>query len=281
MNSSALKDRLKVVATEKGMTFNEVWKQMLLERFLARLSHSDHHNKFIFKGGLLLAQYLTIGRETIDADFLMTKIKSSATAIETTIKAIAVEEMADGFVFTWAGIEELKQPHMEYPGFRVNLSVTFEKMKDKIQIDIGVGDEVKPVEETFHPFEYKGKPIFAGEISLLVYPVEAIFAEKLETIISKGEVNSRMKDYHDVILLIREPDLVNINKLKTTVKTTFENRGTTFRIPILFEAAGLTALQQLWVNHLAGIGKFKDQLNMPTQFVDVLAEINKFLSGLR
>jgi len=59
-----------------------------------------------------------------------------------------------------------------------------------------VGDLVKAVEENFEPFLYKGKPIFAGEISLLVYPVETIFAEKLETIISKGAANSRMKDYH-------------------------------------------------------------------------------------
>ena len=52
MNSSALKDRIKAIAVEKGVTFNEVWKQILLERFLARLSNSDHHEKFIFKGGL-------------------------------------------------------------------------------------------------------------------------------------------------------------------------------------------------------------------------------------
>lgn len=50
-----------------------MWKQFLLERFLARQSNSTHQNKFIFKGGLLLAQYLEIGRETTDADFLLTK----------------------------------------------------------------------------------------------------------------------------------------------------------------------------------------------------------------
>ncbi len=54
------------------MTFNQVWKQLLLERFLARLSHSKHQQKFIFKGGLLLAQYLMIGRETADIDFSLT-----------------------------------------------------------------------------------------------------------------------------------------------------------------------------------------------------------------
>ena len=66
MNETALKDRLKSIAKERGARFNEVWKQLLLERFLARLSNSHYHEKFIFKGGLLLAQYLVLGRETTD-----------------------------------------------------------------------------------------------------------------------------------------------------------------------------------------------------------------------
>ena len=58
MNETALKERLKVVAKTKGISFNEIWKQLLLERFLARLSASNHHEHFIFKGGLLLAQHI-------------------------------------------------------------------------------------------------------------------------------------------------------------------------------------------------------------------------------
>src|SRR4051794_21961991 len=71
MNDTALKERLRVIGKEKGITFNEAWKQLLLERFLSRLSRSENHDKFIFKGGLLLSQYISIGRETTDADFFM------------------------------------------------------------------------------------------------------------------------------------------------------------------------------------------------------------------
>lgn len=69
MNESALKERLKIIAAERNTTLNKIWKQLLLERFLARLSNSSYQDKFIFKGGLLLAQYLPINRETIDVDF--------------------------------------------------------------------------------------------------------------------------------------------------------------------------------------------------------------------
>jgi hypothetical protein len=172
MNETALKERIKAVAKEKGINFNEVWKQLLLERFLARLSRSKHHEHFIFKGG-------------------------------------------------------------------------------KIQIDTGIGDAVEPVEDLFRPFEYKGKPIFEGEITLLTYPVETIFAEKLETVVSKGALNSRMKDYHDLILMIREPELLPKPAVKRALPATFQNRGTALKLPIAFDAAQVVALQRLWSAHLA------------------------------
>lgn len=278
MNSTALKERIRAIADGKGVTYNEVWKQIILERFLARLSKSEYQDKFIFKGGLLLAQYLNIGRETTDADFLISNIKGEAKRIESTIKQVAKVELSDGFMFSFSKISELRQPHMDYPGFRLSLNAAFEKMKDKFQIDIGVGDAVDPVENNFRPFEYKGKPMFAGEISILVYPVETIFAEKLETIISKGASNSRMKDYHDIVLMIREPDLINPKQLQTAVIATFRNRGTNFLLPIKFDDASLSSLQRLWSNHLNGLGKFKAQLQLPEKIQDVLAESNAWLA---
>src|ERR1700733_10870650 len=125
MNEAALKERLKIIAIEKETTLNKVWKQLLLERFLARLSGSLYQDIFIFKGGLLLAQYIAINRETIDIDFLMTNVKSEMEKIEEIIKEVAAIDSQDGFYFMWFSIEELSQPHMEYAGFRVKLSAQF------------------------------------------------------------------------------------------------------------------------------------------------------------
>lgn len=277
MNEAALKERVKAIATQKNITFNEVWKQLLLERFLARLSKSHHSEKFIFKGGLLLAQYLEIGRETVDIDFLMTKIRNEANAIENVIKDVIAITLEDGFLFSWFKIEELSQPHMFYPGFRVSLSVHLGKMKDKIQIDIGFGDLVDAVVNSYHSFEYKGAPIFGDEISLLMYPAETIFAEKLETVISKGTTNSRMKDFHDLLLMVRKPSLLNSNKLFDAIQTTFGHRETKLNLPISFEEEGIQNLQKFWVNHLNSLGKFKDKLNLPLQIADLIQEINREL----
>lgn len=278
MNEAALKERLKTIAKEKETTLNKVWKQLLLERFLARLSDSPHQNKFIFKGGLLLAQYIAINRETIDIDFLMTKIRNEMQNIEKIIKEVAVTSSEDGFTFTWFSAEELNQPHMEYTGVRVTLNAQFGKMQDKIQVDIGVGDVVVPIATTFVPFEYKGKPIFAGEISLYVYPPEAIFAEKLETIIAKGVINSRMKDYHDLLVMIREPNFLNTEKLSNSIQATFNRRRTPISLPINFDANGIQSLQALWSNHLRGLGVFRERLNLPDQISAAINEINSWLT---
>ena len=277
MNEAALKDRLKVIAKEKGVNQSEVWKQLLLERFLARVSRSVHHERFIFKGGLLLSQYLTIGRETTDIDFLIRKIKSDRATIESAFREMILEDVGDGFQFTWNKIEELTQPHMEYAGCRISLSATFGKMKDVIQIDIGVGDIVTPIENHFRHFEYKGKPIFEGEITLLVYPVVSIFSEKLETVISKSTLNSRMKDYHDLLLIVREPGLLDPTQLKSAISATFAHRGTMLTLPVLFDDAGNESLNRHWRNHLKSLGVFREKLKLPETIEEVLTEINGWL----
>lgn len=77
-------------------------------------------------------------------------------------------------------------------------------MKDKIQVDVGIGDEVMPKNLKIKLFQYKGKPFFENAISLPVYPIETFFAEKLETVISIGAGNSRMKDYHDQLCRLQQ-----------------------------------------------------------------------------
>lgn len=146
-------------------------------------------------------------------------------------------------------------------------------MKDKIQIDVGIGDIVEPINKNIPLFQYRGKPIFEGEISLSVYSPESIFAEKLETVISKGVINSRMKDYHDLLLLIREKDLIHSDKLQVAITKTFQNRDTPFSL-IEFEEQGLKASQKLWLAHLKNLGHLAQKLKLPKDIKEVITEIN-------
>lgn len=280
MNESALKERLKVIANDKKTTLNKVWKKLLLERYLARLAYSPYQDKFVFKGGLLLANYISIHRETIDIDFLLTKLKSEINQIEKIIKEIAAIDREDGFSFLWRSVEELTQSHMEYSGFRINLNAKFGKMKDTIQIDIGVGDSVMPSKKIINPFQYKGKPLFIGEITLHVYPPETIFSEKLETIFAKGSINSRMKDYHDLIVMLREPNFLNMQQLHKSIESTFNRRGTKIQSSLQFDKDAMQGLQNLWIRHIQALGEFKEKLKLPDYIDAVIDEINGYLSNL-
>lgn len=276
MNEQGLKDRLQTISKEKGIHFNECWKKLLLERFLSRLSRSTLSQKFIFKGGFLLSYIIEIGRETTDLDFLLTNMNASEDEIKQTIQDVIAIESEDGFLFGYEKIDLLEHPHMDYPGYRISLKATFGSMKDRIQIDVGIGDIVTPMIRELQLFQYKGMPMFEGEISLFVYPPETIFAEKLETVLSKGAANSRMKDYHDLLLLTREPHVIDIDKLQVSLKNTFSNRGTSLEF-IVFTENELKPMEKLWTAHLNTLRKSFHELQLPENIQDVIIEINKTL----
>ncbi len=275
INEQALKDRLQTIAKEKEIPFNACWKQLLLERFLARLARSSHIDKFIFKGGFLLSYMMKIGRETVDLDFLLTRMNAEVKGLQEVFEDIVSISLNDGFTFSFESIELLSQPHMEYPGYRTLFKASFAKMKDKIHVDIGVGDVVEPENLEIKLFEYRGKLFFEESISLLVYPIETIFAEKLEIVLSKGSRNSRMKDFHDLLLLLRDKGLQTSKKLSENVQKTFENRGTMLK-PIQFDESGHVALQRLWTAHLQGLGDVAKELELPESIETVIKKINSF-----
>ena len=278
MNEQSLKEKLKNVAKEKNLSFYDVWHQFLLERVLVRLSRSQYSNEFIFKGGLLLARYIKIGRETRDIDLLAYSLKIEEKNITKAFKHISAIYTNDKFRFSFYNISQHNETHMNYPRFRVKLNATFGNMKGQVQIDIASGDIVKPRQKSFESFtRYSGKAIFEENISLKVYPVETIFAEKLETIISIGEINSRMRDYHDLVLLCRENNLFEPKKLKESILSTFQHRGTQSIFPIDFSPEAYSMLQIHWKTHIKKQGKMAREFNLPFNIQRVINEINAFL----
>jgi predicted nucleotidyltransferase component of viral defense system len=152
-------------------------------------------------------------------------------------------------------------------------------MQDKIHIDVDIGDIVKPFSQDIYLFQYKGHPLFEKEVSLMVYPSETIFAEKLETMISKGTANSRMKDYHDLLLLIRDAKLINFKILKDAITDTFKNRKRTLEL-LSFDEPGLKSLQKLWAAHLKNLGNIAQELNLPKEMYSTIKEINDYIEQL-
>lgn len=279
ISEKAIKDRLKNVAREQGTTVTDLLKRLYLERFLARLAKSNEADKFIFKGGNLLSYFMEIGRETKDLDFLVRKLSAEVEPLKAAFNTIAGVAIDDGFQLSLSSIDPLEQNHMNYPGFRVSVAIQFVgvSLRDNLQIDLGVGDEVTPERQALEMLAHKDKPFFEESISILVYPPETIFAEKLETVVAKGGINSRMKDFHDLILMGREKDFLDTDKLKADIATTFNHRGTPLSLPLQFVDADYALLDAQWSRHLRGLGPLAQKFKLPTNIRDVVLEINNYL----
>lgn len=280
MNEQALKERLKHIAKKEKHSFQEIWKLLLLERLLVRLGRSQYSDQLIFKGGLLLSYYIRIGRETSDIDLLARNIQVESAYIQRILTEICSQRINDNIVMTVESVEELAHSHMNYPGYRAKIQAQFGVMKDRIQLDIGIGDSVDPVEIVWPLFQYREQALFEDSVSLQVYPVETIFAEKLETVIARGTFNSRMKDFHDLFLLCQQASLINPQTLIENINKTFMMRGTKIEIPI-----SLTSddgyLQNLWNAHLRTLGQaVVQELQLPDNIFSLIHEINGYLSTI-
>ena len=276
MNKQKLKNKISEFAKEESSTFNEVWHRLIMERFLARLAKSKYSSSFIFKGGYLVTKYIGVHRETRDLDFLVEKLSAERASIESIIKEISLIDLNDGFVLTLKELSDLPHDHMKYPGLRATFLVMFESMKESLDIDIGIGDDVDPVEGHFNLLSSEKKgAIFEDNVSLRMYPPEVIFAEKLETAVKRGEFNSRMKDYHDLFILI-EKKALSKDDVKISIERTFIRRETSqSKLPIVFTDSQCKKIQKLWSAYIK-----KSKSKIPGDIKDVLKSINRFLMEL-
>jgi len=67
----SIKENIKALAKERETTFAELRRNLILERLLTRLARSSYREKFVLKGGTLLAKYIYLGRETQDLEFFI------------------------------------------------------------------------------------------------------------------------------------------------------------------------------------------------------------------
>lgn len=91
-----------------------------------------------------------------------------------------------------------------------------------LKLDITTGDEITPRE-----IEYRFKLLLEDrEISVFAYNLETIMAEKLETIVSRGDQNTRPRDYYDVYILAKlQYKNIQTEYLKAALDATSKKRG--------------------------------------------------------
>lgn len=267
-SEQSIKERLKNISKREGVAFNILLESLFLERFLVRIAISKYKDNFIFKGGMCLDQYLDLGRETRDLDFLLHKIDSNVQKVTSIFEEVVSVKHEDGIVFSELYMSTLSIEHKKYPGYRLGITGSLGQIRQKITVDIGVGDVVRPRILDVELMRDK-IPLFEERVLLNAYPPEYIFAEKLEAIIHLDDLNGRMKDYHDCIQIIRDASIPK-DEFKSAILETFKNRGTTFNyIPNHEEKLG-----QRWSSFLRRNKAEASDLNQ------IILEINDFLKSI-
>ena len=221
MNSMQLKDKLRNISKEKNVDFNTLLRLYMYDRFIERLAVSEYKDNFILKGGFYLSTLFGVeNRTTMDIDTAFRNADFNEKTIVKMIKEITSIELNDNAELNCLGIEPLRDDD-EYGGFRVDIQVEINNIKEKFHIDIATGDTITPKE-----INYKYKTILGDrDIKLWAYNIETVLAEKIETVLSRVELNGRMRDFYDIYLIYtKDWSNVNLDYFREAIEKTFSKR---------------------------------------------------------
>jgi len=270
----SFKKRLTLIAKERNVTPAEVWQNVIIERFLVRLCRSPYHDHFILKGGTLLARHIDIGRETKDLDFSIQRLSNEISVLQKAFDKITSAKIDDGFVFENPSVAPLEHFHMQYPGAQVKIEIRFGKARFPLFIDLGFGDLIHVREKELSLLSNANGPLFEPSIMVKCYPMEFVFAEKLETVIYRGGENSRMKDFHDLYTLASSEKILDRADTAKAIRLVFEHRKTPLRLPIQFDASELAALQKYWGRYHQTVAA---SARLPGHLENIISLINIFI----
>ena len=222
-SSTQLKALIRNLSKEKKIDAHILMRNYMLERFLERISLSPYKNNFILKGGMLVSAMVGIdARATMDMDATIKGYPLSEETIRPILETILSVPIDDEVKMTVKNIGLIHE-ESEYGGLRVSIETLFDGVRTPLKIDITTGDKITPKEIT-----YKFELMFEKRsINILAYNLETVLAEKLETTITRGITNTRMRDFYDIHILQKlYSDTINPNNLKAALLATTNERGT-------------------------------------------------------
>ena len=218
-----IKGRIKSVAKQNNADARTLMRIYMMERFLERLAQSEYRDNFIIKGGILVTAMIGVAhRSTMDIDTSMKNLNLSAEDALRVVNQVKDIDLDDGVSFEVKDVSNIMD-EMEYPGIRVTMNANVGRLITPLKIDISTGDVITP---RAIEFNYDLLPEDRS-ISLWSYNLETILAEKLQTVLARGILNTRMRDFYDIrMLLDTYEDKVNKAVLKDAFAATCKKRGT-------------------------------------------------------
>lgn len=247
--SMSLKARIKNYAKSKNIAAQVVLQNYMFERFLERLSVSDYNDKFVIKGGMLIAAIVGLDtRSTMDLDTTLKNLPLTEDKVMEAVTRICNIDLNDEVIFEIVSIAPIRKDD-RYGGFCVRLNAIYDTMVTPLSIDVSTGDVITP-----SAVQYEFSGIFDDEVRIRLwgYNIETVMAEKVETILRRGIFNTRPRDYYDVYIL-GTTQKYDKHTFKKALAATAEHRGSADRIAdtesIINLISDSSNMQDLWMKY--------------------------------
>lgn len=271
--ATSLKAKIRNIANQKRIPAQVILQNYMFERFLVRLSASNFKDKFVIKGGMLVAAIVGLdNRATMDMDTTLRNLPLTPEAIRSALEYICNISFDDGVSFEIGKISPIREDDI-YGGYRVMLNARFDTILTKLSIDVSTGDIITP-----HAVQYNFTEIFNEDKSyeLWAYNIETVMAEKIETILRRGVFNTRPRDYYDMYILSTTQEFDNTT-LKDAIAATAKHRGTVEQISdvsfIISNIEKSLELKTMWDKYRKQFSYAKD-----IQYSHIIAELKSLLS---
>ena len=223
-NTMSLKAIINNIAKENKISAQSVLQTYMLERFLERISISKYKDNFILKGGMLISAMLGIdSRTTMDMDTTIKGFKLTEENISNIINEICNIKIDDEVTFEVQKIELIREDD-DYGGYRITFKASYmESMPVIMKIDITTGDKI-----TYKEIRYSFDLMLEDrKIQIWSYNLETVIAEKFESIIKRGVLGTRIRDFYDIYMLLNtQAKNIDFDTLKNAIYFTAEHRNT-------------------------------------------------------
>lgn len=201
-NAMSLKAKIRNIAKQKNIPAQVIMQNYMFERLLVRLARSEYKDKFVMKGGMLVAAIVGLdNRATMDLDTTLKNFPFTPESIKNAWSEIANIPCKDEVIFEIRSIAPIREDDI-YGGYRVMINAKYDTLLMRLSIDVSTGDVITPqaVEFTFNEIFDEDK-----SFELWAYNIETVLAEKVETILRRTVFNTRFKCRSSSKEYIRKP----------------------------------------------------------------------------
>ncbi len=262
---------LQRLARETKRPTDELFRTYVLERFLWRVANSTYRDRLVLKGGLLLAA-LGERRPTADVDLLAQDLSNDLDDVAGMVAAVLSVGSDDGVAYDLGQLRVSRiRDDDVYPGVRVAVPARIDRARALLRVDVNVGDPVTP-----GPVDVEYPGLLHEPFSIIAYPIETVLAEKIVTMMDRGELNTRERDFADVYMLASRFEIKGAG-LAAAIRATMAHRGSSLR---LIEEAGGDLGRQRQGSWAAFVSNAGIEGTLPDSYAEVVEAIVAFADPL-